>query len=68
MATVDYRSLAGDIVQGVGGEQNIASAAHCATRLRLKLRDDAKADTATIERLPGVITVMRAGGKYQIVI
>lgn len=68
MATVDYRSLAGDILQGVGGEQNIASAAHCATRLRLKLRDDAKADTATIEKLPGVITVMRAGGQYQIVI
>jgi len=68
MATVDYRSLAGDILQGVGGEENIASAAHCATRLRLKLRDDAKADTATIEKLPGVITVMRAGGQYQIVI
>lgn len=68
MATVDYRSLAGDILQGVGGEQNIASAAHCATRLRLKLRDVAKADTATIEKLPGVITVMRAGGQYQIVI
>ncbi|MBA4103735.1 MAG: hypothetical protein C0488_16115, partial [Arthrobacter sp.] len=44
MATVDYRSLAGDILQGVGGESNIASATHCATRLRLKLRDDSKAD------------------------
>jgi PTS system beta-glucosides-specific IIC component len=68
MATVDYRSLAGDILQGVGGEQNIASATHCATRLRLKLRDDAKADTAAIEKLPGVITVMKAGGQYQVVI
>ncbi|MCQ6272474.1 beta-glucoside-specific PTS transporter subunit IIABC [Pseudarthrobacter sp. R1] len=68
MATVDYRSLAGDILQGVGGEKNIASATHCATRLRLKLRDDAKADTAAIEKLPGVITVMKAGGQYQVVI
>jgi PTS system beta-glucosides-specific IIC component len=68
MATVDYRSLAGDILQGVGGETNIASATHCATRLRLKLRDDAKADTAAIEKLPGVITVMKAGGQYQVVI
>jgi PTS system beta-glucosides-specific IIC component len=68
MATVDYRSLAGDILQGVGGETNIASATHCATRLRLKLRDDAKADTAAIEKLPGVITVMQAGGQYQVVI
>jgi PTS system beta-glucosides-specific IIC component len=68
MATVDYRSLAGDILQGVGGEQNIASATHCATRLRLKLRDNEKADTAAIEKLPGVITVMKAGGQYQVVI
>ncbi len=68
MATVDYRSLAGDILQGVGGEGNIASATHCATRLRLKLRNDSKADQAAIEKLPGVITVMKAGGQFQVVI
>lgn len=68
MASVDYRSLAGEILQGVGGEKNIVSAAHCATRLRLKLRDEAKADTAAVEKLPGVITVMQAGGQYQVVI
>lgn len=68
MATVDYRSLAGDILHEVGGEGNIAGATHCATRLRLKLRDEAKADKAAIEKLPGVITVMQAGGQYQIVI
>lgn len=68
MATVDYRSLAGDILQGVGGESNIASATHCATRLRLKLRYDSKADQAAIEKLPGVITVMKAGGQFQVVI
>jgi PTS system beta-glucosides-specific IIC component len=68
MATVDYRSLAGDILQGVGGEGNIAGATHCATRLRLKLRDESKADQAAIEKLPGVITVMKAGGQFQVVI
>lgn len=68
MASVDYRSLAGDILQGVGGEENVASVTHCATRLRLKLRDDAKADTAAIEKLLGVITVMKAGGQYQVVV
>ncbi|WP_461188805.1 beta-glucoside-specific PTS transporter subunit IIABC [Arthrobacter sp. Z4-13] len=68
MPSVDYRSLAEDILQGVGGEKNVASATHCATRLRLKLRDDAKANTAAIEKLPGVITVMKAGGQYQVVI
>ena len=68
MGSVDYRSLAGDIVERVGGKQNIASATHCATRLRLRLNDEDKADKAAIEKLPGVITVMRAGGQFQVVI
>lgn len=68
MASVNYRSLAADILENVGGEENLAGATHCATRLRLKLRDDAKADTAAVEKLPGVITVMKAGGQYQVVI
>ena len=68
MAVVDYRSLAAGIVQEVGGEENIIAATHCATRLRLRLRDESKADKAAVEKLPGVITVMRAGGQYQVVI
>ncbi|MEE2570324.1 beta-glucoside-specific PTS transporter subunit IIABC [Pseudarthrobacter sp. J64] len=68
MASVDYRSLAADILENVGGEANIVGATHCATRLRLKLRDDTKANTAAVEKLPGVITVMQAGGQYQVVI
>lgn len=66
--TIDFRSLAGDILPLVGGEQNIASAAHCATRLRLRLRDDALADKAAVEKLPGVIAVVKAGGQFQIVV
>jgi PTS system beta-glucosides-specific IIC component len=68
MASVDYRLLASDILEGVGGEKNIASATHCATRLRLKLRDESKADAAAIEQLSGVITVMKAGGQFQVVV
>lgn len=68
MASVDYRGLAPQILERVGGEANIATMAHCATRLRLKLKDEGKADKAAIEKLPGVITVMQAGGQYQIVI
>jgi len=68
MASVDYRSLAADILREVGGEENVSSAVHCATRLRLRLKDEAKANTETIEKLPGVITVMKAGGQYQVVI
>lgn len=68
MATVNYRSLAADILEQVGGEDNVVSATHCATRLRMRLKDESKADTATLEKLPGVITVMKAGGQYQVVI
>lgn len=68
MAAVDYRSLAAGIVEEVGGEDNIVSATHCATRLRLKLRDNDKADQTAVEKLPGVITVMRAGGQFQVVV
>ncbi|MEZ2392141.1 beta-glucoside-specific PTS transporter subunit IIABC [bacterium RCC_150] len=68
MATVNYRSLAEGILQEVGGEDNIASATHCATRLRLKLRDESRADKAAVEKLPGVITVMKAGGQFQVVV
>ncbi|MFF1255081.1 beta-glucoside-specific PTS transporter subunit IIABC [Pseudarthrobacter sp. NPDC058329] len=68
MAVVNYRSLAEGILHELGGEKNVASAQHCATRLRLKLRDASKANTAAIEAMPGVITVMQAGGQYQVVI
>ncbi len=68
MPSVDYRTLAGDILQEVGGESNIASLAHCATRLRFKLKDPTKADKVAVEQLPGVITVMEAGGQFQVVI
>lgn len=68
MPSVDYRTLAGDILDKLGGEANVASLAHCATRLRFKLKDAAKADKAAVEQLPGVITVMEAGGQFQVVI
>lgn len=68
MGSVDYKSLAGDILEKVGGEENLVSLAHCATRLRLKLKDQALADKAAVEKLPGVIAVVEAGGQFQVVI
>lgn len=68
MTSVDYRALAPQILEKIGGEANIASMAHCATRLRLKLKDESKADKSAVEKLTGVITVMPAGGQFQVVI
>ena len=68
MPSVDYQALAGQILQRVGGESNIASIAHCATRLRLSLKDESRADKAAVEKLTGVIAVINAGGQFQVVI
>ena len=64
----DYAKTAAGVLAGVGGEDNVSSLVHCATRLRFVLKDESKADTATVKGVPGVITVAQAGGQYQVVI
>lgn len=63
-----YDQLATDIIKQVGGEANVKSLVHCATRLRFVLKDKSKADKAKMERLDGVITVKESGGQFQVVI
>ncbi len=64
----DYAKLAVDIKNALG-ESNIVGASHCATRLRLVLKENPSADvTKKIEQMPGVIQVVQAGGQYQVVI
>lgn len=65
---MDYSKTAAGVLKGVGGEQNVQSVVHCATRLRFVLKDETKADTAAIKATPGVITTAQAGGQYQVVI
>lgn len=70
MATTirDYPKLAADICDAVG-KDNIISAAHCATRLRLVLKETPSAEvTQRISEMPAVIKVMESGGQYQVVI
>lgn len=64
----DYAKTAEGVLRGVGGEENVQSLVHCATRLRFTLKDDGKADTAAVKSTPGVVTVAQAGGQYQVVI
>jgi PTS system beta-glucosides-specific IIC component len=65
---VDHAKTAAAVVTGVGGESNITSLVHCATRLRFVLKDESKADAAALRATPGVITTAQAGGQYQVVI
>ncbi|GFZ32111.1 PTS beta-glucoside transporter subunit EIIBCA [Clostridium zeae] len=64
----NYDKLAQDIIQNVGGEENVLSLVHCATRLRFKLKDKSKANKVKLERLEGVITVVESAGQYQVVV
>lgn len=64
----DYAKTAQGVLTGVGGEDNVSSLVHCATRLRFVLKDESKANTAAIKATPGVVTVAQAGGQYQVVI
>lgn len=64
----DYTALAQTIIDKVGGEDNVNSLIHCATRLRFNLKDEVKADTESLNNTPGVINVVQSGGQYQIVI
>lgn len=62
------KDLSKQIIELVGGEDNVNSVFHCATRLRFKLKDNSKADKATLEKTPGVITVVENSGQFQVVI
>ncbi|MGT2928869.1 beta-glucoside-specific PTS transporter subunit IIABC [Streptococcus dentasini] len=64
----DYTELAQDIVDHVGGKDNIVKLVHCVTRLRFTLKDESKADEDYLKQRDGVVTVVKAGGQFQVVI
>lgn len=63
-----YLEEAKQIVALVGGENNISSLVHCATRLRFELKDEGKADKDGLNKLSYVLQVVISGGQYQVVI
>ncbi|PAF35963.1 PTS beta-glucoside transporter subunit IIABC [Terribacillus saccharophilus] len=63
-----YEQLAKDIIEQVGGRENVNSVVHCITRLRFKLKDENKANTEALKNMDDVVTVLKSGGQYQVVI
>ena len=63
-----YEQLAHNIVQAIGGKENVSNAYHCQTRLRFSLKDDTIPNDEQVKGIDGVVTVMRSGGVYQVVI
>ena len=65
---MDYEKLGLQIINLVGGKDNINNLVHCVTRLRFSLNDRSKAKTEQIKELDGVITVVETSQQYQVVI
>lgn len=65
---MDYKAVAQEILEKVGGPDNISGMTHCATRLRLNLKDESLADTEGIKAIDGIPNVASAAGQYQILV
>lgn len=65
---MDYNKCASEILGAIGGKDNLASAAHCATRLRLVIADNSKVKKSVLESTDGVKGVFEAAGQLQIII
>lgn len=65
---MDFKELAGIIIENIGGKGNVKSVVHCATRLRFTLHNDSSARTDVLTKTKGILSVVNAGGQYQIVI
>lgn len=65
---MDYRKTGLEVLEAVGGKDNVAMLTHCATRLRFGFRDKGKVDRERVEAIPGVISVVDKGGQFQVVI
>ncbi|MBM7556110.1 PTS system beta-glucosides-specific IIC component/PTS system sucrose-specific IIC component [Halanaerobacter jeridensis] len=65
---MDYKEVAQEIIHAIGGKDNVDSAAHCATRLRLVLKDEDKADQAAVERIKDVKGAFVNSGQFQIIV
>jgi PTS system beta-glucosides-specific IIC component len=63
-----YESLALEIVNNIGGSDNVSTLTHCMTRLRFVLNNNNKADREAFKTLDGVINVIESGGQFQVVI
>ncbi|MHC5522232.1 PTS transporter subunit EIIC [Ligilactobacillus saerimneri] len=65
---MDFKRTAEKIYQAVGGSSNISGMTHCATRLRLNLKDESIVDDNKVKDIDGVINVAHGSGQYQILI
>ena len=64
----NYKEIGSQILSNIGGKENVVSAAHCATRLRLVLKDDSKINVKAIEEMPAVKGSFNTSGQFQVIL
>lgn len=68
MSTKNYKKTAEEIVEALGGKENIISGAHCATRLRLVLKDNSKINNEKLEKIELVKGAFNNAGQFQVIL
>ena len=61
-------NLGNEILQNIGGEENIISFENCMTRLRISLKDDSLLNKAKLEKVEGVMGVVKSGQEVQVIV
>lgn len=65
---MNYKNLAKEILINIGGESNVKSYTHCATRLRFNLNDESKFDQDVLKKINGVMGTVISGGQFQVIV
>lgn len=65
---MDFKATAKGILEHIGGVENVSNMSHCATRLRLNLKDSSKVDDEAVKAVDGVVNVINKAGQYQVLI
>lgn len=65
---MNFQLAAKEILEHVGGKDNLVNMTHCATRLRLTLKDSSKANNESIKEIDGVVGIVNKAGQYQLLI
>ena len=65
---MNYTTFAETLIKGLGGKENIVSVTHCATRLRVTIKDDSIVNKEHLGNTDGVMGVVKLGTQYQIIL
>ncbi|MFP3513022.1 beta-glucoside-specific PTS transporter subunit IIABC [Peribacillus sp. SIMBA_075] len=65
---MDFKKIAVEILEKVGGDKNVSQVTHCATRLRFNLKDSSKVNMDEVKQIKGVFGAVEKGGQFQVIV